>query len=181
MNINWVFAAEYAPDATIDVELMKNIGPSWGSWKSWRSCKTDNVVCDTKKEVEVLLSKSFQDSCNFYIPKKIYQQLNEPPKVRAYAGNFDDPVTDIEDVIAMQLAAVDSDLILLCGFNFDLPKNKSKAKLHRLGLIRSTVNDRADVQWVAIDHDQTYVDNVFKSLPNLTCDTLENVLQSLSD
>lgn len=181
MNINWVFAADYSPDATVDIESIKQTGPTWGSWKSWRACSTDNVVCDTRKEAETLLSRDFQASCNFYISEKVYKKLKEPDGVLVYGGDFSEKVADIEDVIAMHLAAVECDLVVLCGFNFDIPTSNNKAKLHRLGLIRSTINQIDQVQWVAIDHDQEHIDKIFKSLPNLTCDSFDNVLYSLSN
>ena len=75
MKANWVFSATYSPDPTIDLGVVKNIGSTWGSWKSWRACQTDNVICNSKKEIEALLSKSFQNSCNFTYQKSFIKSL----------------------------------------------------------------------------------------------------------
>lgn len=179
MKANWVFSATYSPDPTIDLGVVKNIGSTWGSWKSWRACQTDNVICNSKKEIEALLSKSFQNSCNFYIPEKFYQEFGEPPRVRAYQGEFNEPVVDIEDVIAMHLAANDSDLVLLCGFDFALPRSNNSGQKHRLGIMRHLIYS-TPAQWVAVDYDQK-VDDIFSLLPNFTCDKIENVLHLLSE
>ena len=111
MQVNWVFADGHQLDPAIDIEKLKSIGPTWGSWRTWRSCGTDNVICHDRSKAEELLTRSFQTSCNFYIPKKYYQELNRPAGVKLYEGDFTQELDHIEDIIALHLIASTSDIV----------------------------------------------------------------------
>ena len=184
MNISWVIANGYQVDATIDINVMKNIGPIWGSWRTWRACGTDNVICQDYTTACDLVKRNFQKDCNFYIHESHYSNLGRPADVKLYAGEYGDDVTDIEDIISMHLASSTSNVILMLGFN--LPKIQHIAdryELHKIknyyGLIQSLITTNSDTQWVLVDH-PTDLSKNFQDLPNLTCDTLGNVLQLLA-
>ena len=144
MRINWVVASDYQLDPAVDADLIKNIGPIWGSWKTWRSCATDNVIChDSAKGVE-LIKRNFQQTCNFYIPESSIKMLGRPSEVKVYGGKFLQEVDNIEDIVALHLASAQSDIVIMMGFDlstvvdsadrFDTHKKKNY-----LGLIRRRI------------------------------------------
>lgn len=183
MRVNWVFAHRHQLDPTIDIDTIKGIGPSWGSWRTWRSCNTENVICHDRAKAQELIGRAFQSVCNFYIPKKYYQDLNRPVGVKLYDGDFVQELDHLEDVVAMHLVSNISDIVLLGGFDFStLPQVADQFEQHKLrnyhGLIRSVIAANETVQWVAVDHPPE-LDKAYQNLPNLTCDSMSNVLQLL--
>lgn len=181
MNIGWIFASQYRLDPAVDVDAVKNLGPTWGSWKTWRSCGTDNVICHERGKAQELLDRSFHNSCNFYIPKEFYQSLNRPQGVNLYDGDYRSELDDIEDIVAMHLASATNDIVLLVGFDLSKPAPiQDRFERHkvenRLGLIRGIINKDPARQWVLVDHPNP-MDLAFQSLPNITCDEMSNVLK----
>lgn len=183
MRVNWVFSCAWIPDVTVDMACIKNVGPSWGSWKSWRGCDTDNVICHDRGRAQELLHRAFQAVCNFYVPRKYYQDLGRPVGVKLYDGDFLEETFDLEDIVAMHLAAANSDIILLAGFDLGKPiPVEDRFEMHkvrnRLGLMRQVMASNPGVQWVLIDH-LAEIDVAFSELSNLTRDSVGNVLKLL--
>jgi len=183
MRINWVLASGYQFDPAVDIEVLKQIGPFWGSWNTWRGCGTDNVICHNLSKSKELIKRKFQEGCNFYVPEKNYLELNRPNQVKLYSGSYESQVNNIEDIIAIHLAAIDSDLVLLAGFQLPaIVDTGDRFELHKIknyyGLIRSLIAG-SPAQYVLLDHNGL-VDKSCQDLANLTCDTMENVLQLLA-
>ena len=180
MNINWVLADSIVLDPTIDIRQLKNIGSLWGSWRTWRSCQTDNVICNDLTKSTELIKREFQKTCNLYIPNSIYQQLNRPEGVRLYEGAFTHDVDHQEDIIAIHLASGSNDIVLLLGFDLtEKQPNIDKSLEHRAGnyreLILQAISGNSNVQWVLVDHPDPIMKKLV-NLPNLSTDTMENVL-----
>ena len=183
MKISWVVAAEHRIDPVINLDEIKSVGPIWGSWQTWRACATDNVICHEQQRCRDLLNRAFQAVCNFYVPRSLYENLSRPLGVRLYDGAFDHDMDNIEDIIAMHLAAATSDIVLLLGFNLRIPDpvadRLAQHKLtNRHGLMRSAMVTNGETQWVAVDTVDLH--SSYQTLPNLTCDLLPNVLQLLT-
>ena len=183
MRINWIIASGYQLDPTPDPDQLKSIGPIWGSWQTWRACATDNVICNDFSKSRELLDRSFQSVCNFYVPRRFYQDLGRPVGLKLYDGEFNQSVDYLEDIVALHLAASVSDIILLLGFDFgDIPTSEDRLQQHKIanwyGLIRSVISADPNIQWVAVDHPPK-LDKSYQNLPNLTCDTMENALKLL--
>lgn len=176
MRINWVFADGYQLDPTVDVEKIKSVGSTWGSWRTWRSCSTDNVICHDLDKAQNLISRQFQNACNFHIPKKYYEQIGSPRNVKLYEGNFPQVPKHAEDIVAMHFVATISDIVLMVGFDLTKPLTTSDQIYH--GLVRGAFTANSKVQWVLVDHSQN-LNSAYQNLPNLTCDTMKNVLQLL--
>ena len=182
MKMSWVVATDYQFDATVNIEQIKSVGPIWGSWQTWRGCSTDNVICNQQKKSRELLDRAFQAVCNFYVPRSLYEILGRPIGAKLYDGNFNQELDEIEDIVAMHLAANDSEIVLLLGFKWVIPQNvQDRFEQHKLtnrhGLMRSCIAGANQIQWVAIDCAE--MDKSYQSLPNLTRDSLANVLQLL--
>jgi len=183
MRVNWIFADGYQLDPAIDTSIIKGIGPTWGSWRTWRSCETDNVICHDRAKAQELINRAFQAVCNFYIPKKHYQEVGRPSGIKLYEGDFTQELDHIEDRVCMHLVSGISDIVLLVGFNFGPPPTVTdQFEQHKLknyhGLMRSMIASDETIQWVAVDH-PTELDKAYQNLPNLTCDSMQNVLQLL--
>lgn len=183
MKVNWVLTSDYLPSSDSVSERLKSIGPLWGSWKTWRDCGTDNVICHDFAKAKELTARAFQAVCNFYLPKKFYQDLQRPVGVRLYDGDYAQTTDHIEDIISLHLAGQDSDIILMLGFDLrpvqdDLDKLEKHKWVNRHGLIRSAIVATPNVQYVLVDHPVELAKN-YQNLPNLTCDTMENALKLL--
>jgi len=185
MNINWVIADGYHVDPTVDLTVLQNIGPIWGSWRTWRSCGTNNVICHDITKAQELLQRSFQTNCNFFVPKKNFSSIGRPPGVQFYGGEFNEETNSIEDIVALHLSSDKSEIILLLGFKLQKISTEitDKFELHKIknyyGLTRSLVASKPEIQFVLVDHPGE-PDKSFQDLANLTCDNLENVLQLLA-
>lgn len=183
MRINWVVNEQYQLDPLVDINQIKNIAPIWGSWKTWRGCSTDNVVCHDFEKAKELINRAFQSVCNFYVPKNLYQELGRPLGVKLYDGEYTQEVDHLNDIISLNLASTVSDIVLLLGFNLGpikLPDDRyDKHKLVNYhGLIHSIIAGNPDIQWVLVDHEPN-LDKAYRKLSNLTCDSMQNVLQLL--
>lgn len=179
MNINWVLADTFILDPVLDIKEIKEIGPLWGSWKTWRACQTDNVICHQLPKSGELLKRNFQTNCNFYIPNDNWITLDRPEGVQLYEGKFLDEFQP-EEIIAMHLAASQSDIVLLLGFDLsEKIKNPDKLLEHRAHVYRTLVKlcieNNPTVQWVLVDHSEPVMKSMSK-LENLTADSMENCL-----
>lgn len=181
MKISWVLAdaTELAP--TFDVTRLKDIGSLWGSYRTWRSCQTDNVVCHNREKAAELIAANFQNHCNFYISRSIAEEIKAPKDVNQYAGDFDYPVDRKEEIIAMHLAASQSDIVLLLGFDFaEQPKldNQERELLayNYRSLVEAAVSNSAETQWVAVEHNRPLRPNI-ANFSNFTLDSLDNVFK----
>lgn len=184
MRINWVMASDYQLDPAVNADILKNVGPIWGSWRTWRNCATDNVICHDPSKAVDLIKRNFQKNCNFYIPESSLQIAGRPAGVHAYGGKFLHEVDNIEDIIALNLASAQSDIVIMMGFDLTTSIDTAdKFEVHKrknyLGLIRSLISTQPEIQWVLVDYDKK-LDKSFKSIPNLTCDKFDNVLQLLA-
>ena len=184
MNVSWVVAHDYTIDLTVDVEMLKGIGPIWGSWTTWRSCATDNVICHSLPKAHELVARNFQQRSNLFVYKDHFAELGRPGNVRLYGGEYHHALDSIDDIISLHLAAATADIVLLLGFKLgkiQSPEDPHAAHLlkNRHGLIRSAVAQNPQTQWVLVDHEPK-LDDRYQELPNLSCDKMSNVLKLLT-
>lgn len=183
MRINWALADTYQLDPTVDIELIKSVGPTWGSWRTWRGCSTDNVVCHDSVKAHDLVKRAFQAVCNLYVPKKYYQELGRPMGIKLYDGDFDHDLDHAEDIITLHIASGMSDIVLMAGYDLGpLAETTDRFERHKLqnyhGMLHSLISQNGSVQYVLVDHDPE-LDKAYQNLPNLTCDVMANVLKLL--
>lgn len=184
MRVNWAVATGYSLDPAVSIDLIKSIGPLWGSWQTWRGCSTDNVICHSAAKARELLDRAFQAVCNFYVPRSEYEFLGRPVGAKLYEGSYQQELEDIEDIIALHLCAGSSDIVLLLGYDLgpmseDLGKLDRHRMVNRHGLIRSAIANASQTQWVVVDHPRD-LDKAYQTLPNLTCDSMASVLKLLA-
>lgn len=180
MKISWIAAHNYQWPQHVSVDDVKKIGPVWSSWRAWRTCHSDNVVCDDFGHAKTLLARAFHSVCNLYLPRRLYQDLSRPHGMRWYDGHYTEDTISIEDIIAMHLCSVDSDIVFVLGFDF-APIVPSGDALHdhrvknQKGLVRQVIMDNPQVQWVVLDHEPEF-DTAFQNLDNVLQDVLANAL-----
>jgi hypothetical protein len=170
MNIAWVFGANLQLPPDIDVMQIKNSAPIWGSWKLWRPYQIDNAVCANPATADRLIQQQYYNYCNLYVPHIVSTGTKS---VKHFGGTFDYNVTDIEDLVAMHLAAHLNDVVLLMGIDFT--KN---IDTDYCAILVKTIETYSEKQWVLVDGPND-VDKIFESLKNFTCDKLQNALQLL--
>lgn len=184
MRITWALTNSASINPAIDIERLKAVGPFWGGWRTWRSYSTDNVVCHLESETRDLVSRNFHTRCNLHVPASVYQALDRPAGVKLYQGEFKETVDAPDDIVSMHLASAQSDIVLLIGFDLQ-PKDFGADKLaaHKWHnykyYVLHIIKDNPNVQWVILDHPGD-VEKMFKDLPNLLFDTLDNVLTQFS-
>ena len=183
MRITWVLADETVLDPTQEMAQLKMIGSTWGSWRTWRAYGTDNVVCHEVKKASELLKRAFQAVCNFYIPNENYVVLDRPQGVHLYEGGFVQDVQRQEEIVALHLAASQSDIVLLLGFDCtekepETDRMKAHQAQHYHGLFRQVIVDNPEIQWVLVDHPGNIRENLL-DLPNLPQDTISKVIELL--
>lgn len=184
MNITWVLADELILDPTIPLNVIKHTGSMWGSWKTWRAYSTDNVICHDMRKADELIKRDFHKSCNFYISNSTFNSVGRPSGVRVYEGDFMGHDVDNQDeIVAMNLAGTQADIILLLGFDIsqteeDPDKLRAARARNRTGLVLQAIKSRPDVQWILVDHPGE-IPAQFIELPNFGKDSFMNVLQLL--
>lgn len=185
MRVNWVVADSTVIAPNVDINVIKDIASIWGSWRTWRGCSTDNVVCNDAGKARELLKRNMNEMCNMYIPESMYAELDRPKSVQLFGGQFTFEVHNQDELIAMQLVSSQSDIVLLLGFDWtEKPNSTDKLLAHRAHNYRRFVADaiqnNPDVQWVLVDHEGETMPEL-NNFDNLTQDTLENVVELLSD
>jgi len=183
MKVNWVVADSAVALPGTDPGVFKNIASIWGSWKTWRNFNTDNVVCNDGGKARELLKRNMQTLCNMYIPSALYVELDRP-KVQMFGGEFKFEIDNHDELIAMQLVAGQSDIVLLLGFDWtEKPTSTDKLIAHRANnyrkFVRDTIQTNPAVQWVLVDHPGEIMPEL-SNLENLSQDSLENVIELLT-
>lgn len=185
MNISWVLSDRVELDPTLDISRLKDVGSIWGGWKTWRAYSTDNVICNDSVKADELIKRQFQNLCNLYIPNLNYITLGRPDNVKIYEGSFVHDVDNQDEIVALHLAASTSDIVLLLGFDFgEYSQQPDKLAEHRAhhyrGLIKQAIIGNPEIQWVVVDH-KTPIRDEFQNLENFSQDSIENVLDLLSN
>jgi hypothetical protein len=183
MNINWVLATAVNLAPNVDMKKIKGIGSLWGSWRTWQAYQTDNVICHNGVKAKDLIDKKVPTVCNFYVPNNLYVVLDEPTGVLTYGGEFSHEVEEQDEIVAMHLAAMSSDIVLLLGFDWtqkNTPKDPQKRLLRHnyVNLVQQALIGNSKTQWVLVDSPGPIMPEL-ANLKNLTHDTLDNVFGML--
>ena len=184
MRTNWVVADSTVIPPDVDISALKDIAAIWGSWRTWRGCSTDNVICNEAGHAHDLLKRRMNEMCNMYVPASIYAELDRPRSVKMYQGQFTFEIDNKEELIAMQLVAGQSDIVLLMGFDWtEKPISTDRLVAHRAlnyqRFVKDVISNNPSVQWVLVEHPGA-VHPDLEQFENLTCSSLEEVIDLLS-
>lgn len=178
MNIAWLFAENTLVPPATDIQAIKDVAPIWGSWRTQRGYQTDNVICCDPQQATQLVAQGYSSICNLFIPQTTYEQLDRPQRIQAFGGEFLHEVDSKDDVVGMHLVASTADIVLMIGFDFGETVNPTESRINYLGLAAQVAKDHSKTQWVMVDHPKELA-QTFENFENITCDSLQNVLQLL--
>ena len=185
MKINWVVADSAVIPPDVDISVLKDIAAIWGSWRTWRGCSTDNVICNEAGQARDLLKRRMNEMCNMYVPAAIYAELDRPRSVKIYQGQFTFEIDRKEELIAMQLVADQSDIVLLLGFDWtEKPISADRLTAHRAlnyqRFVKDVISNNPSVQWILVDHPGVVPDDLAQ-FENLTYSSMEETIELLTD
>jgi hypothetical protein len=170
MNVSWVLAEHAILPANVSASTLNSVAPVWSSWRNIRSYQVDNAVCYHTGTANQLIDCDWHQLCNLYVSSEIQQQTKKSP-IYAFGGSFDFDIPSHDDIVCLHLAASQNQVVLMLGF--DLTQNQTYADL-----IYTTVSSYPDTQWVLVDNSNEPSAQL-KELTNLTCDSMNNVLNLL--
>jgi len=184
MKTNWVVADAAVIPPDVEISALKDIAAIWGSWRTWRGCGTDNVICNEVGPARDLLKRRMNEMCNMYVPAAIYAELDRPQLVKIYQGQFTFEIDRKEELIAMQLVADQSDIVLLLGFDWtEKPISNDRLTAHRAlnyqRFVKDVISSNPTVQWILVDHPGMVLKELAQ-FENLTYSSLEEVIELLS-
>lgn len=180
MRCNWIIGPN-TPILDINtVDRMHDVAPIWSSVTSMQPGIADNLVCHDTLTGELMLRKNYGAIYNLYVPQCL-ASLGLPCRASYYQGEFDGDVSGIEDVICLHLVLPVSDIILAVGFDLSAKsaKHDITAMQNRLGMIRQLMTTDPEMQWILIGSENK-IHDTFRNLPNVSCDTMKNVLEYFS-
>jgi len=170
MKVCWVIS-ESVPGVQLNPGELKTIAEAWGSWKTHESYKTENCVCSDTNEASTLTKLGFQNSVTLFISQETYTGIDRPPKVRLFGGKFgSDNISNKDDIVALNLAVPQYDLVLLFGFDFSPTTDVGRDEYYFN--VKEIIKANADTQFVLVDYAHDMDD---WELANLTEDTVESV------
>jgi len=169
MKVCWVIS-ESVPS---NLEAPIDIVTSWGSWKTHEAYKTENCVCSNTSEASTLTKLGFQTSVNLYINQATYLEIERPPKVKLFGGQFgSDGISNKDDIVALNLAVPLYDLVLL--FGFDLSPTTDAGRDEYYFNVKEIIKANPSTQFVLVDYVHELDSDVLE-LSNVTQDTVESV------
>lgn len=184
MKISWVFS-ENIPHDIDEYKDIKETAPIWGSWKAWKDYKIDNCVCSNFDETKKLLARAFHAVCNFYILQDHYIKVGSPIGVKVFTGQFrNDHMINKDDIVALNLAVANNDIILMLGFDFS-PITENDDEITRLNKgeyyfnVMELIKSNLTKQFVLVDYTHEMASWV-KDLENLNFDNIKNVKSLLT-
>lgn len=179
MRFNWVLAHRFLTCDLQDWQRIQDCAPTWSSTIP-RKITAQNSVCSNAAECQQLLKSAAYQHTNLYVPHDFWLEHGQPTVVRVFQATPYPNIKDVDDIIALHLAAAHSDIVLMLGFDLCLntgPVDAKTAKTMRdyHGLLRSLIVNSPEAQFVAIDQPQMLSPS-YQGIANLTCDTLQAVL-----
>lgn len=179
MRFNWVLSREFSTCEDQDWQRIQNCAPTW-SGSGPRQITAQNTICSNAAGCLQLLKSAAYQRTNLYVPHDFWQEQGQPAVVRVFQATPYPNIPDVDDIVALHLAAAHSDIVLMLGFDLCLKIGTIDAKTAKTlqeyhGLLRSLIVNTPETQFVAIDQPQILAPS-YQGIPNLTCDTLQAVL-----
>jgi hypothetical protein len=173
MKVSWVISQDI-PDNVLDMNVVKEIAPSWGSWTTWKKYKTDNCICADVSESRNLIKRAFHVVCNFYISQDSYTTVGSPLGVKLYNGRFGPTgLVNKDDIVALNLAAPNNNIVLMSGFNLS-PNTIDNHREEYYYNVKSVIESHPNTQFVLVDYTHE-LGKWIREVDNLTLDTIESV------
>jgi hypothetical protein len=184
MRVSWIIADDAVLAPGVDSDQLKAVGSLWGGWRNQRAYQIDNVVCNDLRRTMTLVQHGIHQRCNLYVSRPNHLTLGSPEGMQVYEGEFMHELDRQDEIVTLHLAAGQSDIILLLGFDWQPYVANTDALLELRAhnyrqLVRHVVQDNPDTQWVLVDHPPKLMPEL-ANLDNLTVDNLNNVFELLA-
>jgi len=184
MRVSWVIADDAVLAPGTDPDQLKAIGSLWGGWRNQRAYQVDNVVCNDLRRTTALIQHGIHQRCNLFVSRTNHRTLGQPEGMQVYEGEFMHELDRQDEIVTLHLAAGQSDIVLLLGFDWQPQVTNPDALLELRAhnyrqLVRHVIQDNSEIQWVLIDHPPRLMPEL-ANLSNLTVDTLSNVFELLA-
>jgi len=179
MKVCWVIS-EDVPAGLLDPKVIKDIATSWGSWKTWKEYRPENCICSSTTDAKNLISRAFHAVCTLYIMQESYVKAGNPIGVKIFNGQFKSTtVCNKDDIIALNIAVPQSDIVLMSGFNFSPILNTDDevtrtAREEYYFNVRALIKLNAETQFVLVDYTHELA-SWARELNNVTLDTIDSV------
>jgi hypothetical protein len=179
MRINWALSHVFVTCDDLDWQRIQNCAPTW-SGAGKKAITAQNTICSDPATCLQLLKSAAYTRTNIYVPHDFWQAQGQPAVARVFQGTPYPNIANVDDIIALHLAAAHSDIVLMLGFDFCLKPGAIDAKTAKVmqdyhGLLRSLIVNSPETQFVAIDQPEILSPS-YQDIANLTCDTLQAVL-----
>jgi hypothetical protein len=179
VRFNWVLSQAFSACEDQDWQRIQNCAPTW-SGAGPRQITAQNSICSNAAACLQLLKSAAYQRTNLYVPHDFWLEHGQPTVVRVFQATPYPNITDVDDIIALHLAAAHSDIVLMLGFDLCLNTGPIDGKTAKImqdyhGLLRSLIVNTPETQFVAIDQPQI-LSASYQGIANLTCDTLQAVL-----
>lgn len=172
MRICWVISEEIEADS-LDMKIVREVAPSWGSWKTWKEHKTENCISTNLTHTTDLIKRAFHAICNFYIPQDHYTKAGSPMGVKLFDGTFkNNNISNKNDLVALNLATPGNDIVLMSGFNFSATEDEGRKEYYFN--VCELMKKHSTVQFVLVDYEGN-LDTWAEKQENLTLDTIDSV------
>jgi hypothetical protein len=181
VKIGWVLSEQIGKKVA-NIDILKDVAPTWGSCSIYDSYNVDNIICNDIKQAERLIQHNIQNGVNFYMPQDNFSTLGNPPNVKTFQGAFsDENINFKDDIVAMNVVTSTYDIILLLGFKFTKPKPKDikltqHTQLAYLHNMKTIIESNEDKQFVLVNY-KGKLSKDFDDIENLSRDSLTNVLE----
>lgn len=183
MRFNWVLSHNFYTCNDQDWQRIQNCAPTWSALDDQRPLSVQNCVASDASVCLTAIKSEYYRTANLYVPYDFWSAHGRPSVVQVFQTTHYPKIQHLDDIVALHLAAANSDIVLLLGFDFELrvgPVDTRTAKhlQEYHGLLRSCLVNNPLTQFVAVDHGPDF-DTAYKNIANLTCDTLQAVLTLL--
>lgn len=185
MKIAWLISQQIGETTKLDMDALKQHTPTWGSCHIWGRFKVDNIVCNNINTTRALVDRNIQKETNLFVPQKHITQLGNPPNLKGFQGEFKDTnINNKDDIIGLNIVSNMYDVILLVGFKFAKSKSTNKLEQHKqfayIHNVHTIIKENPDKQFVLVNQ-KGKLSADFEALENLTRDSLNNVLELISE
>lgn len=179
MKISVVFANQAWVDPLVNLFDLRKVGTIWAAWNQWHQLFPHRTICHWYQESQRLIDAGFHRRCEMFVPETVFNALKKPRGVKSYGGEFLHEIPDPEELVAMFLAAAESDIVVLVGYNWALPDNNDSMATYiaenRLAVIMDAIRGAPDVQWIIAGDT---VPEQLREFENVDSDTLENIINA---
>ena len=172
MKIATIVANDYTTNLITPQDLRK-IGAVWSSLDAHNRWLSDNVVCYSNESARIAVNLGVNNNNHFFINSANFDAIGKQKNIHYFEGNFPGEFTRPDEIIAMHLAGMYFDLVILLGF--DLSHSDDGDQARYISSAMAAIQTRENTQWVAVLPNNKVSERLV-ALDNFTTDTIDSIL-----